>query len=296
MNEALFLILLINLVGAIGFAIVSKNEKNKCILAVYFLFVPILGFMIYFIPRKIVEKKKNCFYDRDSFVKRLDIEKIQEIPTLQKELDVIPVEDAMAVGSNLEKRNLLLEQLKKDIYSNYKVLLAASDDADSESAHYVAAAKMEVYRYINEEVLKAKSEFEGDETNVDKIFGYLEKLSEYIESELLSEKEKNIYMAKYCEVINIVNKNPDITFLSIHNSNFISYLVELKRYDEAENFWNGLRDEERDEKSYMNMLLMYYKLKKKNEFYDCIAQIEQSSIKLSAESLQFLRYWKKRNV
>jgi hypothetical protein len=296
MNEALFLILLINLVGAIGFAIVSKNEKNKCILAVYFLFVPILGFMIYFIPRKIVEKKKNCFYDRDSFVKRLDIEKIQEIPTLQKELDVIPVEDAMAVGSNLEKRNLLLEQLKKDIYSNYKVLLAANDDADSESAHYVAAAKMEVYRYINEEVLKAKSEFEGDETNVDKIFGYLEKLSEYIESELLSEKEKNIYMAKYCEVINIVNKNPDITFLSIHNSNFISYLVELKRYDEAENFWNGLRDEERDEKSYMNMLLMYYKLKKKNEFYDCIAQIEQSSIKLSAESLQFLRYWKKRNV
>ena len=274
----------------------SKNEKNKCILAVYFLFVPILGFMIYFIPRKIVEKKKNCFYDRDSFVKCLDIEKIQEIPTLQKELDVIPVEDAMAVGSNLEKRNLLLEQLKKDIYSNYKVLLAANDDADSESAHYVAAAKMEVYRYINEEVLKAKSEFEGDETNVDKIFGYLEKLSEYIESELLSEKEKNIYMAKYCEVINIVNKNPDITFLSIHNSNFISYLVELKRYDEAENFWNGLRDEERDEKSYMNMLLMYYKLKKKNEFYDCIAQIEQSSIKLSAESLQFLRYWKKRNV
>ena len=26
-----------------------------------------------------MEKKKNCFYDRDSFVKRLDIEKIQEI-------------------------------------------------------------------------------------------------------------------------------------------------------------------------------------------------------------------------
>ena len=100
--------------------------------------LPVLGEIIYFLPQLLLCIAKSGNYDRESLVKRLEVEQEHVMPELKKELNVIPISDAMAVSSNVEKRTLLLDQLKKNIFTNYKTILIAGTDSDSESVHYVA--------------------------------------------------------------------------------------------------------------------------------------------------------------
>ena len=133
------------------------------------------------------------YYDRENLVKRLEIEQERVMPAVEKELNVIPIEDAMVISSNVEKRALLLEQLKKDINANYKVILPAGSDSDSESAHYVAAARMEVYRRKQVILAAKKKEWEKERDNPDKLKAYLNEIEDALDSNRLADKEEDIY-------------------------------------------------------------------------------------------------------
>lgn len=146
MDKLILILLIINIIISLIWFILKLEKKQVAWMALFFICLPGLGYLIYYVPRileKIIYENK---YDRESLVKRFDIEKSQERPYLEEELNVVPIEDAMVISNNTEKRTLLLNQLKKDMLNSYRSLLVAENDEDSESAHYVAAAKMEVYR------------------------------------------------------------------------------------------------------------------------------------------------------
>ena len=125
MDKILIGIWIINLVCSLVFTVVSAKKGQKLFLGAFFAVFPVMGFAIYFLPQSILKIQKNYAYDRESLVKRYDIEQEEAVPFIDRELNVVPIEDAMAVSSNEEKRALLLEQLKKDIHENYRVALPA---------------------------------------------------------------------------------------------------------------------------------------------------------------------------
>ena len=224
----------------------------------------------------------------------MDIEKERVMPSVEKELDVIPVGDAMAVGSNYEKRKLLLEQLKKDIDVNYKVVLFASGDEDSESAHYVAAAKMEVDRRNQAKLIEVRKEWEQDLENDTKWKQYLCELALYIESDLLAEKEAQIYKKEYCSNVLEALEKRKTSISSVEYTKCLSYLVSLKQYEMVDNLWQQISDQDKEEESYWVILQMHHERLDKEKFYNCLDELSKSEIKLSAEGLKMLRYWKER--
>lgn len=135
MAKWLILFLLANLMGTVAYAWYRAKRKESIGLVLFFLFLPGLGFVFYFAPQWIQKTFLKQHYDRDSLVKRLAIPQNAELVDVERELNVVPVKDAMAVSDNFQKRSLLLNQLRKDIHSNYRELLAAEADEDSESAH-----------------------------------------------------------------------------------------------------------------------------------------------------------------
>ncbi len=294
MDKLLIVIVIINLICSLIFAFMSLKKGQKAFLSVFFVVFPVVGFAIYFIPRAILKIRENYSYDRDSLVKRYDIKQAENVPFVERELNVVPIEDAMAVSSNTEKRALLLEQLKKDIHSNYKVVLPAGGDSDSETAHYVAAAKMEVYRRKHNELMNAKKRFLEESGNSFVLHEYMEKLEDYIESELLAEKEAKIYKEEYCKVISEARQLPDNGITSAEYGCYITYLIDLNRVKEAEAFWNTKDETDKNETAYMKMLQMYYDLGEKDKFYQCLEQLEASSVQLSPNGLKTLRYWRMR--
>lgn len=294
MEKVIIGVWIINFIASIIFAIVSVPNRQKSGLAAFFAVFPVMGFIIYFLPQWLLNIRKKYSYDRESLVKRFAIERAEAMPVVGKELNVIPIKDAMAVSSNKEKRELLLEQLKKDIHTNYKVVLPAGSDSDSESAHYVAAAKMEVYRKKHGELSKAKKELEKQPESTEILRKYLKELQQYIASELLAEKEAEVYKAEYCQRMEQAENMEDNGMTAEEYSCYLIYLVELKRYKEAERFWRKHKQDEKNEASYWKMLQMYYEMGEKQKFYQCLDSLEESPIKLSPEGLKLLRYWTER--
>lgn len=292
----MFEVVIGNAVISLIYAVVMLAKRKNPVLSLFFLSLPVLGMGIYAIPLCVLKIRGRGIYDRETLVKRLDIEKERRSPEVEKELDVIPVEDAMEVSSNTEKRALLLNQLKKDMNIGYRSILPAGKDHDSESAHYVASARMEVYRRKQAVLAECKAIWEQDLYNFQNMQNYLTELAAYIGSELLSEKEANVYKTEYCGIMEFVCKEEKDVFSQEEYSCYLRYLVELGESEKAEQCWKKMSSEKKNEKAYQAMLQLYYERKDEKTFYQCLEELKQSNINLSAELLKFVRYWAKRRT
>ena len=296
MEQLMLEIVIGNGVISFMYAVVMLAKRKRPALSLFFLSLPVLGVCIYGIPFGVLKLRGRGLYDRETLVKRLEIEKERRIPEVEKELDVIPVEDAMEVSSNTEKRALLLNQLKKDMNTGYRSILPAGKDRDCESAHYVAAAKMEIYRRKQAVLAECKAIWEQDLYNFQNMQNYLTELEAYIGSELLSEKEINVYKTEYCEIVELLLEAHNDVFSPEEYSCYLRYLVELGQSEKAEQCWKNMSTEKKNEKAYQAMLQLYYERKDEKQFYQCLDELKHSNINLSAELLKLVRYWSKRRT
>ena len=292
MDKLILTLLLINLMISVLWFILKLKKKQVAWMALFFICLPGLGYLIYYVPRILEKIIYEYKYDRESLVKRFDFERSQERPYLQGELNVVPVEDAMVVSTNTEKRTLLLSQLKKDIFNNYRALLAAENDEDSESAHYIAAAKMEVYRMHQQRWNEVLERYEEECNSIEVFHEIMEILEELIESHVLSLKEKKLYKKKYCEILEGQMESKEGILKTKEYKTYLTYLIEDKSYEKAEKFWVDNREAAKCEESYMMILKMYFQCKDKEKFYRCIRQLEEDkAVRLSVDGLEKLRYW-----
>jgi len=294
MSSILITILGINF--AVSFLCLMKwrGEKEKMVQVLFFLMLPVWGPGIYFLPRLLLKLIPRQGYDREALVKRLEINNPLQMPKIREELSVIAVEDAMAVSNRSEKRSLMLKQLKKEETDSYKVVLAAGKDEDSETAHYVAAAKMEAYRSKFVDIVRIKNKISQNDKDVELILELLEKIETYIESELLAQKESVLYKKEYCQLISDAGKAVKKQFTLREYTNYISYLVDLDEYEKVQKFWNPEDEKMVCEKSFMKVMEAHYNHKQRDKFYACLEQLKRSKVILSPKGVEFIRFWEKR--
>lgn len=293
MEKWIFLMLAVNLICTAIFLLTHLRRGQALWVVLFFVFLPGLGFIIYYIPQIIQKIFKMGSYDRESLVNRLHIESALKHPSMSSELNIVPVEDAMSVGKNEEKRTLLLDQLRKNMYGNYKELLAAENDNDSESAHYISAAKMEVYRSRQGEMLRLIKAYEADLHSAEAYHQMMSALKEFIESKLLSERERELYCRKYCSFVELqMEENSEILLLT-EQETYLKYQVEMGQYEKVESIWKRL--DIHSEKAYLDMLRLFYDKRDKVKFDECFCSLKaDSQVQLSAEGLEKVRFWLER--
>lgn len=249
----------------------------------------IVGVVLFFVPMWIMRKNNRPAYNRATLTKGCPVTKVQKTPDVDKELDIIPIEEAMAVSNNAEKRTLLLEQLKKGVDQNYKVILPAG--GDSEGAYYVAAAKMEVQRQKREKIQKLQKAVRGKNVDLFAIHAYLSGLEEYLETGILEEKEATIYREEYCAYFMKLRKADITEITAAEVTYYLDSLIFLGDTEEAENVWKICPADKKSEAGYRLILNMYYGKKDKRRFFRCLKELEDSEIPLSTEGLMLLRFW-----
>lgn len=285
-----------NLALSILYAIVKLARKQAAGVALFFIFLPGLGFLIYFTPIIFRSALKRVGIDREAVLTHaFHIDRMPEHPNVVEALNVVPVEDAMAISENADKRALLLKQLKKSLHDNYKILLAAEEDDDSESAHYVAAAKMEIYRLQQARWLECRRDLEQNPDDPEYYHTACAVLAEMLASGVLSEREQSAYQKQLC---NLVDKqlNHDATLvLPAEYENYLDALIKLERYHTAELLWNNHADTMRSEAAYNSMLSMYYQQGNRQQFEKTLSSLRNNrQIRLSPQGLEQLRYWSER--
>lgn len=265
-------------------------------LALLFIFVPYLGFLFYGVPILIRSVVERVGVDREAVLTHAhDIDRQPEHPDVREALDVVPVEDAMAVSGNTEKRALLLGQLKKDLQENYRILLAAERDEDTESAHYVAAAKMEIYRLQQARWLECRRDLEEAPDDPRTFHAAVEVLSEMLAGGVLSAREEDAYRKRLCHLVQAqMDKDAD-QVRADELAGCLDALVELGEDAEADRLWTEQADRMRSEEAYRSMLKMYHRAGERERFAAVLDDLRKNrQVRLSPTGLEQLRYWSSR--
>ena len=294
----LYIILGLNLLLVLNFIFKNIKNKSKLFFSLFFLFLPLIGYIIYLVSMAVIKFYNSKLYDRLSLVNRYKSDEEIHSPDVEKELDIIPINDAMVMSNANEKRKLLIDQLKKDIHVNYKNILDASDDEDSETAHYVASVKMEVYNKLNLALQKALKAYEHSKRVKDRslssTYSLLSALIDVIESKLLSENELSLYIMRYCEIVEeeklIASKEINLEQVKFLDK-FIMYSVSIKRYINVIETFNKIPKKYRNERMYIQILKMYYETNQEDNFNKIFNDLRSSSIPLSSEGLELVRFW-----
>lgn len=288
--------LVANFVLAALCAVIRGIRRKGILITVFFIFLPGLGFLIYYLPILLRAFLDRVGVDREAILTHaLEIERQPEHPDVREALNVVPVEDAMAVSGNTEKRALLLKQLQKNLKENYKILLAAEQDEDSESSHYIAAAKMEVYRLQQARWLECRRDYEQDPENPEKYHTACAVLVDMLESNVLSAREQNAYRRRLCDLVQEQIDAEESEVFQGEYEECLSSLVELGRHADAELFWQRYADRMRSEASYQEMLRMFYQTGERQKFENILEDLRKNrQVRLSPKGLEQLRYWTRR--
>lgn len=288
--------LVVNLALSALYAAVSGIRHEDMGMALFFVFLPGLGFLLYFLPGLLRAFLKNAGVDREAVLTHaFEIERQPEHPDVREALNLVPVEDAMAVSGNAEKRALLLAQLKKDLKENYRVLLAAAQDEDSETVHYVSAAKMEIYRLQQTRWLECRRDYERDPEDPEIYHEACDALLEMLSSGVLSKREQSAYRKRLCALVQgqIDSRESEVSLEEYEG--YLDALIELGQYAQAELLWQGHSDRLQSEAAYHDMLKMFYQMGERKEFESVLDELRKNrQVRLSPRGLERVRYWTER--
>lgn len=292
----LICLLIINAALTALYVVIKRIHREGAGIAAYFIFLPGLGFFLYFLPGLLQAFLERMGVDREAIlIRAFAVDLPPEHPDVREALDVVPVEDAMAVSGKEEKRALLLKQLKKDLTENYRILLAAEQDEDSESAHYAAVAKTEIYRLHQTRWLECRRDYAQDPNAPEKYHTACEVLIEMLKSGILSSREQSAYQKRLCDLVQRQISAGEDEVSPREYEEYLGALVELGRSEDAENLWQKYADRMRSEEAYQNMLNMFYRAGDRQKFEDILNDLcRNKQVRLSPKGLKQVRYWRDR--
>jgi hypothetical protein len=288
-------ICLINVILSLIYSLISYKSMHKSwgIRIIFMVFTPFIGITMFLILdlmsliKKVsidmshLEMIENSIKGKKGFVWSLD---------LQKEINKIPINDALAINSDKQKRKLVLDTLKGSYLENITFLKEALKDKDSETSHYAAAAIAELKRNLSNSFNKFSKEYKSDPSNIETAKDYAEILNQYIKSGLIDEHLENKYVELYSEVMSNIIDSGDYS-----ESNFESKInceIKLKKYKEVMEYCQIYNQKfPNNEYPYLMMMKILFLQGNSLEFYKVFDVFRNSSIVISNKTLNIFRFW-----
>lgn len=268
-------LLVANCALALVYAIWKGRRHESIALTAFFLLLPGIGFLIYFLPCLVRGRGAAQSAACDPKILTLD--------------------PAMVVSDDERRRTYLLNARKKDLKDNYKMLMATADEDDPESAYYMSTAKTEIYRLQQTHWLECRRAYEANPDDPEIYHEACALLDEMVSSEILSAAEEKAYRKLLCEVIQRQIDHDERVVTPQEYGEYLTSLVALGEYAKAEGLWAKHADQMRSETVYRAMLKMYYEAGERRKFTDLVNDLAANrQVRLSPQGLEQLRYWKRR--
>lgn len=283
------------IISAIFLGFMAKKSVKEWFLKIIIVFfVPIIGWFFPIIWSKMLIPNKG--ETLDSYLKKqnddIEIELLAKEETIEreKELNIIPIEEALIMSDFTTRRKVMLDVLKKDAMQYIDVIKMAVLNDDSETAHFAVAAVMEVKRKLSLSLQTFSVEFEKDPYHSMIARSYAQVLREYMKSGFLDEKTLKKYKYTYIQVLEQLIDNGEGDQITFEEKMKVE--MELHEYANAEKtglqylqYFPGI------EEPYICLLDYYYTTKSKISMQRVLDELMNSTIQFSNRALTIVRYW-----
>lgn len=211
----------------------------------------------------------------------------------EAEVNIIPLNDALILNEKKVRRKMMIDLLKGDILQNIDTVEAALKNEDSETSHYAATAIQKVKRDLTIAIQRIEKKRFHQPNDLKNLLELRELLKKYLVIEFSDVDTRNKYKIRLSEVLTtIIELAPTEDIQNFHL--LIDIRIELDQLKDAENLCAQLLHYfPKDESAYFKSLNLFYITHQKEAFDDMLTSLMRSSIKLSPNYLQQLRFWLK---
>jgi hypothetical protein len=257
------------------------------------MFLPIFGFLYFFalwlLGKEIFNKQSKIEVFNDFEELRLADESIRSVD-INNEINIVPLEEALAINNNSIKRKMLIDILKCNPIDYVDFLKKVLNDEDSETSHYAATAIVEIKRKLILALQDLAQRQKSDPTDIDVLIAYADTLKIYLDNRFLDEvnykKLRNLYNELLINLLEIYHAREEYFIDKINCDLEIGDIISAKYY--CRKFSNIHTN---SEKPYLMYMKLFFSTHDHKGFYESLNALRKSAVNISNNTLNLVRFW-----
>lgn len=294
-NMAVFWIVLLNTaISAVYVVVMLVKKRSVYVLqrGITMILCPVVGMLCFLFSflSGLVLREKAVDYENLSIDKTR--KKFLQPVDKERELEMLPLEEVLAVSNTRDKRRAMLNMLRLEGRENLTLVRKAAENDDSETSHYAATALTDALGRFTTELNGLQVAYDKDRTNLQANQELLDAVLRILNSGGLLKVEENKYLYMLIGLVQNLDKNHPEAITPAYYAAMVRALHNVGRFREAEEWAElSLARQPETESSYLNVMYIKYSLDKGEEFDAALKQLTRSSISLSEDGLRIVRFW-----
>lgn len=270
----------------------DTQKRNSVILkALVMFFCPLIG-PLYFVVGNILFH--ICFraqVDLEDVIFSKERVKTNERVDEEKIMNMVPLEEAIAVSDKGSLRNLMMNVIKGDIRDSLASIALALNSEDTETSHYAASVLRDELNAFRMQVYKLSDQVKKWEDNPqDTGLVLLEYMNCVLEQKVFADTEQRVFTSIMDEVGTVLYQREPECMETKYLEWLCLRLVQIRDYDKAQKWCEHLSEQYPKElAAYTCRLKLYFAMGEKNQFYKVMEELKKSEVAIDSETLGLIR-------
>lgn len=256
-------------------------------------FLPIFGLLLLGITdvyKRTSKKNVNELMLESDLLKLAEGSNIFRRADMEKEMNIVPVEDILFLNDTSTRRRMLIDVLKEQTIWQIGTLETALQNEDSETVHYAAAALTEMRRNLQLQLQDLSVKYEENKQELEVLRAYADVLKKYLDSSLLDQRTYVKYSYTYSFVLESlldIYQEEESYFVDKINCELVN-----QSYEKAELYCQLFHEyHPESEQPFVMSLKRFFTIRDYAGFVAEMNRLKSSSVKISHATLMMIRYW-----
>lgn len=267
------------------------NRRTYLIRVIVMILCPIIGPLFFLISHLIYMTIFRQEVDLEDVIFSKERVKTNAKADEERERNLVPLEEALAVSDKKNLRMLMLNVIRGDLQDSLESISLALNSEDSETSHYAASVlrdELNDFRVKVQKIYTDIKEEKPEQTDSE------EMLIDYMNRILCQKVFTEIEQAKFVNIMveaaeSIYQKNASRMLPQRYEAVCLR-LIEQNQFEQADLWCERLAKQFSDELvSYTCRLKLYFKENDRDRFFLVMDQLKKSDIIIDNETLELIR-------
>lgn len=267
------------------------NRRTYLIRFIVMILCPVIGPLFFMLSYLLYITIFRSQVDLEDVVFSKERVRVQLKADEERERNIVPLEEAVAVNEKKDLRMAMMNILKGDIQGSLTSIALALNTEDSESSHYAASIlsdELNAFRINVQKMYQEIGREDPAETGCEEfLLNYMDSI---LKQRVFSDMEQKKYVEMMAEVADIFYGKREAGLTEQQMESVCLRLLEINDFDNSEKWCLHLAGKYPDRLSaYTCKLKLYFTSKNKTSFFQTLEALKQSDVVIDNETLELIR-------
>jgi len=289
------LLILNFIIAAIYYIVVTivglNKEKSVLIKTLVMILCPVVGIVFFGLSYIWYKTFMASPVDLEDVIFGKDHPKFETKAEEEKERNMIPLEEAIAITEKQDLRKLMMDVVSSDIKHSLSSITLALNSEDTETSHYAATVLQDALNEFRNVVDKEyKSILEDAPDKYKKCSNLIDYMDQVLSQKVFIEMEQRNYVGIMEAVGEILYMGEPDSITAGQFEAIALRLLGIEDYERCEKWCGRLKMHCASSlAAYTCHLKLYFAMNRRDDFFRCIEELKASPVVIDKETLELIR-------